>query len=61
MGLKFAVCIVYLLHNLAMQTIEPLMFSQRLSHMDILSHTLMLRSELFGVVVLVGFQAKNEM
>ena len=44
-----------------MQTIEPLMFSLGLSHMGILSRTLMLRSELFGVVVLVGFQAKNEM
>ena len=61
MGLKFVVCIVYLSRSLAMQTIEPLMFSQGLDHRDILSHTLMLLSELFDVVILVGFQAKNVM
>ena len=42
MELKSVEGIICVLHNLAMQTIEPWMFILRLSHKDILSHTPML-------------------
>ena len=41
-GIKSVGGIICVLHNLAMQIIEPWMFALKLSHRDILSHTLML-------------------
>ena len=48
------------MHNLAMPTVVPLMYILKLSHRDILSHTLTLLSELSGDLILVVFQAKSE-
>ena len=53
-------CITYVMCNLAMLTIVPWMSVLKLSHRDILSHTLTLLSELSGSPVLVVFQAKSE-
>ena len=53
-------CITCVMYNLAMLTIVPWMSILKLSHRDILSHTLMLLSELSGGPVLVVFQAKSE-
>ena len=50
--------ITCVMHNLAMLTVVPLMYILKLSHRDIMSHTLML--ELFGDLILVVFQAKSE-
>ena len=54
-------CIIYVMCNLAMLTIVPGMSILKLSHRDILSHTLMLLSELSGGPVLVVFQAKRDL
>ena len=61
MGSKSAVGIICVLRNLAMLTIEPWMFVLKLSRKGILNHTPMLRSELFGVAILMEFQAKSGM
>ena len=58
MGLRSVGGIACVMHNLAMWTVVPLMYVLKLSHMDILSHTLMLLSELSGDLILVVFQAK---
>ena len=50
--------IACVMHNLAMQTVVPLMYGLKLSHRDILSHTLMLLSRLSGDLILVVFQPK---
>ena len=42
MGLKFVGGIIYVMRNLAMQTIVPWIFTLELSRKDIPSHTLML-------------------
>ena len=52
--------IACVMRNLAMWTVVPLMYVLKLSHMDILSHTLMLLSEMSGDLILAVFQAKNE-
>ena len=48
------------MYNFAMLTIVPWMSILKLSHRDILSHTLTLFSELSGSPVLVVFQAKSQ-
>ena len=48
------------MRNLAMLTTVPWMFILRLSHVDILSHTLTFLSELSDDLVLMVFQAKSE-
>ena len=60
MGSKPVGGITCVMHNLAMQTIVPLMYILKLSHRDIRSHTLTLLSELSGDLTLVVFQAKIE-
>ena len=42
-----------------MLTIVPLMYILKLSHRGIMSHTLMLLSELSGALILMVFQAKS--
>ena len=59
MGLRSVGGIACVMHNLAMQTVVPLMYILKLSHRGILSHTLMLLSELSDDLILVVFQAKN--
>ena len=51
--------IICVMHNLAMPTVVPLMCILKLSHRDILSHTLMPLSELSGDLILVVFQVKS--
>ena len=60
MGSRSVGGIPYVMHNLAMLTVVPLMYVLKLSHRDILSHTLMLLSELSGDLILVVIQAKSE-
>ena len=60
MGSRSVGGIACVMRNLAMQTVVPLMYVLKLSHRDILSHTLTLLSELPGDLVLAVFQAKNE-
>ena len=60
MGSRSVGGIACVMRNLAMQTVVPLMYILKLSHRDILSHTLMLLSELSGDLISVVFQAKNE-
>ena len=60
MGLRSVGGIACVMCNLAMQTVVPLMYVLKLSHVDILSHTLTLLSELSGDPILAVFQAKNE-
>ena len=59
-GIKFVGDITCVMHNLAMLTVVPLMYILKLSHRDILSHILMLLSELSGDLILAIFQAKSE-
>ena len=61
MGSKSVEDIICVLHNLAMQTIEPWMFILKLSHKGIPNRTPVLRSVWFDVVILVVFQAKSGM
>ena len=60
MGSRSLGGIACVMHNLAMQTVVPLMYILKLNHRDILSHTLMLLSELSGDLIVAVFQAKNE-
>ena len=48
------------MHNLVMLTIVPWMLILKLSHREILSHTLMLLSQLSDGSILMVFQAKSE-
>ena len=56
MGLRSVGGIACVMRNLAMWTVVPLMYILGLSHMDILSHTLTLLSELSGDLILAVFQ-----
>ena len=58
MGSRSVGGIACVMHNLAMQTVVPLMYILKLSHMDILSHTLMLLSELSGDLILAVIKPK---
>ena len=59
-GIEIIGCITCVMHNLAMLAIVPWMFFLKLSHRDILSHTLMPLSELSGGSILTVFQAKSD-